>query len=52
MTEILALLPAGTAPDLLFLCLFLRRLPASMREHLAAAIASHADLLWDTRVGQ
>ena len=37
MSEMLALLPAGTAPDLLFLCLFLRRLPASMRDHLAAA---------------
>jgi hypothetical protein len=46
----LALLPTGTAPDLLFLCLFLRRLPASMRDHLAAAdhkttaaMAAHAD---------
>jgi hypothetical protein len=59
MAEMLALLPAGTAPDLLFLCLFLRRLPASMRDHLAAAdhktataMASHADLLWDARAGQ
>jgi len=59
MAEMLALLPAGTAPDLLFLCLFLRRLPASMRDHLAAAdhktstaMAAHADLLWDARAGQ
>jgi hypothetical protein len=59
MSEMLALLPSGTAPDLLFLCLFLRRLPASMRDHLAAAdhkttaaMAAHADLLWDSRAGQ
>jgi hypothetical protein len=59
MSEMLALLPTGTAPDLLFLCLFLRRLPASMRDHLAAAdhkttaaMAAHADLLWDSRAGQ
>jgi hypothetical protein len=59
MSEMLALLPTGTAPDLLFLCLFLRGLPASMRDHLAAAdhkttaaMAAHADLLWDSRAGQ
>jgi hypothetical protein len=58
-SEMLALPPSGTTPDLLFLCLFLRRLPASMRDHLAAAdhkttaaIAAHADLLWDSRAGQ
>ncbi len=59
MSEMLALLPTGTAPDLLFLCLFLHRLPASMCDHLAAAdhktmaaMAAHADLLWDSRAGQ
>jgi len=59
MSEMLALLPPGTEADTLFLCLFLRRLPASMRDHLAAAdyktaaeMAAHADLLWDARTGQ
>ena len=59
MAEMLALLPAGAQADTLFLCLFLRRLPAGMRDHLAAAdyntaaqMASHADLLWDARAGQ
>jgi hypothetical protein len=40
----------------LFLALFLRRLPDSIREHLAAAdhktaaeMAAHADILWDAR---
>ena len=43
-------------PDLLFLALFLGRVPASIRDHLAAAnhkaageMASHADILWDAR---
>jgi hypothetical protein len=59
MSEMLALLPSGSAPDLLFLYLFLRRLPASMRDHLAtadhkttAAMAARADLPWDSRAGQ
>jgi hypothetical protein len=59
MAEMLALLPPGGVADTLFLCLFLRRLPASMRDHLAAAdsktaaeMAAHADLLWDARAGQ
>lgn len=58
MAEMVALLPAGSAPDILFFCLFLRRLPASIREHLAAAahkhadeMAAHADRLWDARQG-
>jgi len=58
MSEMIALLPAGVAPDLLFFCLFLRRLPASLRDHVAAAdhktaaaMAAHADLLWDARSG-
>jgi hypothetical protein len=59
MAEMLALLPPGGVADTLFLCLFLRRLPAGMRDHLAAAdfktaaeMSSHADLLWDARAGQ
>ncbi len=59
MAEMLALLPANSRPDTLFLALFLRRLPPSMRDHLAAAdtdtaedMAAHADLLWDARASQ
>ena len=59
MAEMVALLPAGTLPDTLFLALFLRRLPVSMRDHLASAdtdtadeMAAHADLLWDARNSQ
>ena len=55
----LALLPAGNAPDTLFLGHFLQSLPISMRDHLAAAdcntaeeMAMHADRLWDARAGQ
>jgi len=58
MSEMLALLPAGASPDTVFLCLFLSRLPAGMRDHLAAAdyktaaeMSAHADLLWDARAG-
>ena len=58
MKEMLALLPKGEKAETLFLALFLRRLPASMRDHLAAAnfttpkeMAAHADLLWDARAG-
>jgi len=58
MSDMLALLPPGTTPDTLFLALFLRRLPSSIRDHLAAAdfgtpdeMATHADLLWDARSG-
>ena len=54
MNQMLALLPYGTNPEMLFFCLFLRRLPASMRDQLAsanhktaAAMAEHADCIWD-----
>jgi hypothetical protein len=56
MSDMLALLPAETNPDTLFLALFLRRLPTSIRDHLAAAdcntaeeMATLADMLWDAR---
>jgi hypothetical protein len=56
MAEILALRFETTAPDSLFLALFLRRLPAAIRDHLATAnhttaaeMAAHADILWDAR---
>jgi hypothetical protein len=45
--------------DSLFLGLFLRKLPTTMRDHLAAidhqtaaSMAKHADVLWDTRCGE
>jgi hypothetical protein len=56
MAEMLSLRFETTAPDSLFLALFLRRLLASIRDHLAAAnhtmateMATHADILWDAR---
>jgi HEPN domain-containing protein len=56
MTEMLSLRFETSAPDSLFLALFLRRLPSSIRDHLAAAdhktateMAAHADILWDAR---
>jgi hypothetical protein len=56
MAEMLALRYETSPPDSLFLALFLRRLPASIRDHLAAAnhetatvMATHADILWDAR---
>jgi hypothetical protein len=56
MSDMLALLPAGSTADTVFLALFLRRLPSSMRDHLVAAdfatpeqMSTHADLLWDAR---
>ncbi len=56
MAEMLSLRFETTAPDSLFLALFLRRLPPSIRDHLAAAnhataaeMATHADILWDAR---
>jgi len=56
MAEMLSLRYETTAPDSLFLALFLRRLPTSIRDHLAAAnhttateMATHADILWDAR---
>jgi hypothetical protein len=54
MAEMLALRYEATAPDSLFFALFLRRLPSSIRDHIAAAnhttaaeMATHADILWD-----
>jgi len=60
MSEMLALLPDGASgDDTLFLAHFLLRLPASMRDHLAAAdlktaadMARQADVLWDVRAGE
>ena len=59
MTQMLALLPHRTAPELLFFAHFLRRLPASMRDQLAAAnhktadaMAEHADCIWDARAAK
>jgi hypothetical protein len=56
MAEMLSLRYETTAPDSLFLALFLRRLPPSIRDHLSAAnhatateMAAHADILWDAR---
>ena len=56
MAEMLSLRFETSAPDSLFLALFLRRLPPSIRDHLAAAnhttaaeMATHADILWDAR---
>jgi hypothetical protein len=56
MAEMLSLRFETSAPDSLFLALFLRRSPSSIRDHLAAAdhktateMASHADILWDAR---
>jgi len=56
MAEMLALRFETTAPDSLFLALFLRRLLAAIKDHLAAAnhttateMAAHVDILWDAR---
>ncbi len=57
MHEMLAQLPTGENKDgAIFLGIFLRKLPAAMRDHLAAAnhataaaMAAHADVLWDAR---
>ena len=56
MAEMLSLRYEATEPDTLFLALFLRRLPTSIRDHLAAKdcktaaeMAQHADILWDAR---
>ncbi len=60
MNELLALLPAGENKDrAIFLGIFLRKLPSSMQDHLAAAnhetaaaMAAHADILWDARCSE
>jgi hypothetical protein len=56
MDAMLALLPDDIEPNRLFLALFLRRLPANMRDHLAAqdlktlaAMAAAANRLFDAR---
>jgi hypothetical protein len=59
MNEMLALIPTGSnKDDYIFLGIFLRKLPSSMREHLAAAnhttaaaMSAHADILWDAKAG-
>jgi len=58
LDNMLALLPPGEPPGLLFQGLFLRRLPAEIRDHLAAGsfdsvreMAVMADQLWDARQG-
>jgi hypothetical protein len=60
MNEMLALLPTGENKDgAIFLGIYLRKLPSTMRDHLAAAnhntaaaMAAHADVLWDARCGE
>jgi hypothetical protein len=60
MNELLALLPAGENKDrAIFLGVFLRKLLSSMKNHLAAAnhetaaaMAAHADILWDARCSE
>ena len=56
MDSMLALLPPGEVPSLMFLAMFLRRLPADMRDQLAAqnlrepaAMAAAANLIFDAR---
>jgi hypothetical protein len=58
MDNMLSLLPPGDQPGTLFQAMFLRRLPAVIRDQLGAiefntprAMAEHADLLWDARGG-
>jgi len=59
LAEMRQLCPSGEVDTKIFRGLFLRRLPAGMRDHLAAAdfktaaeMSAHADLLWDARAGQ
>jgi hypothetical protein len=57
--KMLALIPTSSnKDDYIFLGIFLRKLPSSMREHLAAAnhttaatMSTHADILWDAKAG-
>ena len=57
MDSMVALLPAGEAPGILFKSIFLSRLPADMRDHVQAkakqldpeALAQLADTIWQSR---
>lgn len=56
MDSMLAAMPDGEQPGILFQYLFLERLPADMQNHLTTlkfesprAMAEHADILWDSR---
>ncbi len=59
MNKMLAHIPTGSnKDDYIFLGIFLRKLPSSMREHLAAAnhttaatMSAHHDILWDAKAG-
>jgi hypothetical protein len=58
MNQLLALLPAGEKPTMLFQYHFLRHLPADIRGQLATkkfetarALATEADFVWDARGG-
>jgi hypothetical protein len=58
MDSMLALLPPDEKPGVVFLAMFLRRLPSDLRDHLASKdfstphqMAEHADILWDARGG-
>ncbi len=60
MNEMLALLPTSENKDgAIFLGIYLRKLPSTMRDHLAAAnhntaasMAAHEDILWDAICGE
>jgi hypothetical protein len=58
MDSMLAVLPPGEQAGVVFLAMFLRRLPTDLRDHLAGKdfdtpqqMAEHADVLWDARAG-
>jgi hypothetical protein len=58
MNSLLALLPPDDQPGILFLALFMRRLPTYIRDQLAALptrdpdqLAAHADLIWTSHGG-
>jgi hypothetical protein len=58
MDSMLAILPPGEQAGVVFLAMFLRRLPTDLRDHLAGKdfaspqqMAEHADTLWDARAG-
>jgi hypothetical protein len=56
MDSMLVVLPPGESPGVVFLAMFLRRLPSDLRDHLAGKdfdspqqMAVHTDQLWDAR---